>query len=67
MGLGDAVEDFPQPLDAVGRQVDCNADSVHNPTKKKLDGVPASFSFAHLLDGDRLAAGWWIVCSQGSK
>ena len=31
--LGDAVNDLPQPLDTVGRQVDHHADGVQNPDK----------------------------------
>ena len=31
LGIGDDVKDLPQPLDAVGRQVYCHAEGVHNP------------------------------------
>ena len=58
--LGDSVKDFPQPINAVGRQVNRHSDGVHNPVKDEIYGVPAAVSFAQLLGGYQLAAGWGI-------
>ena len=39
LGIGDSAEDFQQPHNAVGQQVDRNADVVNNPADDELDGV----------------------------
>ena len=52
--LGDAVKDFPQPGDAVWRQVDSEVGRVHDPAMEKLDLVPTTVPFAQLLKRRRL-------------
>ena len=67
LGLGDTVDDFPQPLNTLGWQVDCHTDVVHHLDNNNIDGVPDAVYFAQLPEGDLLVSGWGIVCRQGSK
>ena len=67
LGLGDDVKDFPQLLNAVVRKVDLHGNGIHKTAKEKLDGVPATVSFVHILEGYRIATGLGIVRCQGSK
>ena len=49
----------------MGRQVDCHAEGVNNPSGHQLDSVPAAVSFAQFLEGDRLAAEWGVAICVG--
>ena len=51
----------------MGRQVDCHADGVNNPSEHQLDSVPAAVSFAQFLEGDRLVAEWRVTICTGEE
>ena len=67
LGLWDAVKDLPQPVDSMWRQMDSHANGVHDPAEDKFDCVPAAVTLPELLQGDRFATEWGIICRQGTK
>jgi hypothetical protein len=63
----DAVENLPQTVDAMLRELDGHIHSIDDPAQDQFDSAPGAVPLEKLLHGDRLTAVFRVICAERAE